>query len=149
MKVSKQGMGLIKEFEGFRANPYLCSAGVPTIGYGSTRYADGDGVSLRDPAISESQAEELFRTTLASYEAGVSKVVKVEIEQYEFDALVSLCYNIGIGNFTSSTLVRLLNEGGAPIDVAAQFLRWNRANSRVIPGLTARRERERALFLGI
>ena len=149
MKVSKQGMDLIKEFEGFRAKPYLCSAGVPTIGYGSTRYADGDGVSLRDPIISESQAEELFRTTLASYEAGVSKAVKVVVEQYEFDALVSLCYNIGVGNFTSSTLVRLLNDGEAPIDVAAQFLRWNRANSRVIPGLTARRERERALFLGI
>ena len=149
MKVSKQGMDLIKEFEGFRAKPYLCSAGVPTIGYGSTRYADGDGVSLRDPAISESQAEELFRTTLASYEAGVSKAVKVEIEQNEFDALVSLCYNIGIGNFTSSTLVRLLNGGEAPIDVAAQFLRWNKANSVVIAGLARRRERERALFLGI
>ena len=147
MKISQTGMNLIKEFEGFRAKPYLCSAGVPTIGYGSTRYADGDKVSLRDPAISESQAEELFRTTLASYEAGVSKAVKVAVEQYEFDALVSLCYNIGVGNFTSSTLVRLLNDGERKAEVAAQFLRWNRASGKIIQGLVNRREAEKKLFL--
>ena len=149
MKTSPEGIAFIKQFEGFRAKPYLCSAGVPTIGYGSTRYLDGTKVSLRDPVISKEQAEELLLNTLVSFETGVSKAVKVDLEQNEYDALVSLCYNIGVGNFTSSTLVKLLNDGEAPIDVAAQFLRWNRANSRVIPGLTTRRERERALFLGI
>ena len=149
MKLSKQGLNLIKEFEGFVAKPYLCPAGIPTIGYGSTRYLDGTKVSLRDPRITKEQAEELLLNTLVSFETGVAKAVKVELEQNEYDALVSLCYNIGVGNFTSSTLVRLLNDGEAPIDVAAQFLRWNRANSRVIPGLTTRRERERALFLEI
>jgi lysozyme len=149
MKISQQGIDLIKQFEGFRAKPYLCSAGVPTIGYGSTRYTDGTKVSLHDPAITEKEATELFQRTLVNYEQAVNKVARVELEQHQFDALVSLCYNIGERNFTSSTLVRLLNDGEAPIDVAAQFLRWNRANSRVIPGLTARREHERALFLGI
>lgn len=149
MKTSQAGLDLIKEFEGFRAKPYLCSAGVPTIGYGSTRYTDGTPVSLRDPAITEAVGLILFKDTLTTYEKAVTKAVKIPLEQYEFDALVSLCYNIGVGNLVSSTLVRLLNEDEARIEVAGQFLRWNRANSVVIPGLTRRREAEREMFLGL
>ena len=149
MKTSQAGLDLIKQFEGFRAKPYLCSAKVPTIGYGSTRYADGTPVSLRDPAITEAVGLALFKDTLTTYEKGVTKAVKVPLEQYEFDALVSLCYNIGVGNLASSTLVRLLNEDEARIEVARQFLRWNRANGAVIPGLTRRREAEREMFLGL
>ena len=149
MKISQQGIDFIKQFEGFRAKPYLCSAKVPTIGYGSTRYVDGTPVSLRDPAITEAVASALFKDTLVIYEKAVTKAVKVPLEQYEFDALVSLCYNIGVGNLASSTLVRLLNEDEARIEVAGQFLRWNRANSVVIPGLTRRREAEREMFLGL
>jgi lysozyme len=149
MKISQQGIDFIKQFEGFRAKPYLCSAKVPTIGYGSTRYADGTPVSLRDPAITEAVASALFKDTLVIYEKAVTKAVKIPLEQYEFDALVSLCYNIGVGNLASSTLVRLLNEDEARIEVARQFLRWNRANSVVIPGLTRRREAEREMFLGL
>jgi lysozyme len=149
MKISQQGIDFIKQFEGFRAKPYLCSAKVPTIGYGSTRYADGTPVSLRDPAITEAVASALFKDTLVIYEKAVTKAVKIPLEQYEFDALVSLCYNIGVGNLASSTLVRLLNEDEARIEVAGQFLRWNRANSVVISGLTRRREVERQMFLGL
>lgn len=149
MKISQQGIDFIKQFEGFRAKPYLCSAKVPTIGYGSTRYADGTPVSLRDPAITEAVASALFKDTLVIYEKAVTKAVKIPLEQYEFDALVSLCYNIGVGNLASSTLVRLLNEDAARIEVAGQFLRWNRANSVVISGLTRRREVERQMFLGL
>lgn len=147
MKISQQGIDLIKQFEGFRAKPYLCSAKVPTIGYGSTRYADGTPVSLRDPAISEAEALELFASTLTTYEKAVTKAVKIPLEQYEFDALVSLCYNIGVGNFTSSTLLKLLNEGEVKSKVAEQFLRWNRAGGKVIKGLVHRREAEKSLFL--
>jgi lysozyme len=149
MKISQQGIDFIKQFEGFRAKAYLCSAKVPTIGYGSTRYADGTPVSLRDPAITEAVASALFKDTLVIYEKAVTKAVKIPLEQYEFDALVSLCYNIGVGNLVSSTLVKLLNEDEARIEVAGQFLRWNRANSVVIPGLTRRREAEREMFLGL
>jgi GH24 family phage-related lysozyme (muramidase) len=149
MKISQQGIDFIKQFEGFRAKPYLCSAKVPTIGYGSTRYADGTPVSLRDPAITEAVASALFKDTLVIYEKAVTKAVKIPLEQYEFDALVSLCYNIGVGNLASSTLVRLLNEDEVRIEVAGQFLRWNKANSVVIPGLTRRREAEREMFLGL
>jgi lysozyme len=149
MKISQQGIDFIKQFEGFRAKPYLCSAKVPTIGYGSTRYADGTPVSLRDPAITEAVASALFKDTLVIYEKAVTKAVKIPLEQYEFDALVSLCYNIGVGNLASSTLVRLLNEDEMRVEVAGQFLRWNRANGAVIPGLTRRREAEREMFLGL
>jgi lysozyme len=149
MKTSQAGLELIKQFEGFRAKAYLCSAKVPTIGYGSTRYADGTPVSLRDPAITEAVGLALFKETLVSYEKAVTKAVKVTLEQFEFDALVSLCYNIGVGNLASSTLVRLLNEDEARIEVAGQFLRWNRAGGAVISGLTRRREAEREMFLGL
>lgn len=142
-------MDLIKGFEGFRAKPYLCSAGVPTIGYGSTYYENGDKVSLEDTAISEIEAEELFKTTLKKYERSVTNALIVSVFQYEFDALVSLCYNIGSSNFSKSTLVKMLNEGEAPIDVADQFLRWNKAGGKVVNGLTTRREAERLFFLGI
>lgn len=149
MKTSQQGIDFIKQFEGFRAKAYRCPAGVPTIGYGSTRYADGTAVTLRDPAITEATGIELLRDTLTTYEKAVVKAVKVQLEQYEFDALVSLCYNIGVGNLASSTLVRLLNAGESREIVAGQFLRWNKANSVIISGLTRRREGERAMFLGL
>lgn len=149
MKISEKGIDLIKGFEGFRAKPYLCSAGVPTIGYGSTYYENGDKVSLEDTAISEIEAEELFKTTLKKYERSVTNALIVSVFQYEFDALVSLCYNIGSSNFSKSTLVKMLNEGEAPIDVADQFLRWNKAGGKVVNGLTTRREAERLFFLGI
>ena len=149
MRTSDKGINLIKEFEGFRAKPYLCSAGVPTIGYGSTRYTDGTKVSLYDPAITEKEATELFQLTLVNYEQAVNKVARVELEQHQFDALVSLCYNIGERNFCTSTLVKLLNEGKGAEVVAEQFLRWNKAGGLVISGLTRRRMAEKTMFLGI
>lgn len=149
MKISEKGMDLIKGFEGFRSRPYLCSAGVPTIGYGSTYYENGDKVSLDDSPISEAEAEELFKTTLKKYERSVTNALTVSVFQYEFDALVSLCYNIGCTNFSKSTLVKMLNEGEAPVEIADQFLRWNKAGGKVVNGLTTRREAERLFFLGI
>lgn len=148
MKTSQSGLTFIKLFEGFIAKPYLCPAGVPTIGYGSTRYTDGTKVSLHDPAITEKEATELFQRTLVNYEQAVNKVARVELEQHQFDALVSLCYNIGERNFCTSTLVKLLNEGKGAEVVAEQFLRWNKAGGLVISGLTRRRMAEKAMFLG-
>jgi lysozyme len=128
MKTSQAGLDLIKEFEGFRAKPYLCSAGVPTIGYGSTRYSDGTPVSLRDPAITEAVGLALFKNTLTTYEKAVTKAVKIPLEQYEFDALISLYYNIGISNLVSSTSVGYLLKTRLDLRGGAGSLRWNRAN---------------------
>lgn len=147
MKISKAGIDLIAEFEGFSSKPYLCPAKVPTIGFGSTRWADGRAVSLQDEPITRDEALELLAATLVGFEQTVNKAVTVTLKQLQFDALVCLCYNIGGGNFKSSTLVRLANEGKPVEEVAAQFLRWNKAGGKPLAGLTRRREAERALFL--
>ena len=147
MKTSDKGLALIKSFEGFSARPYLCPAGVPTIGYGATYYPDGRRVTMQDKPVSEADATAMLRSMLASYEAGVSRYVLVPVTQGQFDALVSFAYNLGLGALNSSTLLRLLNlrdYAGA----AAQFARWNRAGGKVLPGLTRRREAERKLFVG-
>lgn len=147
MKTSDRGLALIKSFEGFRAKPYRCPAGVPTIGYGATYYPDGRRVTMQDKPVSDVDATDMLRSMLASYEAGVDRYVSVPLTQGQFDALVSFAYNVGLSALKNSTLLRLLNlrdYAGA----AAQFARWNRAGGKVLPGLTRRREAERQMFVG-
>lgn len=147
LKTSKAGIDLIAEFEGFSSKPYLCPAKVPTIGFGSTLYADGRKVTLQDEPITRDEAAGLLAATLKTFENAVTKSVTVEIEQCQFDAMVCLCYNIGGANFKSSTLVKMLNAGDELVLVAGQFLRWNKAGGKVLAGLSRRREAERCLFL--
>ena len=147
MKTGDAGIALVKEFEGFRKAPYLCSAGVPTIGFGSTLYADGRKVRLCDVSISEATALELFHDTLHKYEQTVDRVINVPLTQNQFDACVCLCYNIGQGNFASSTLVKEINKGAPSEDTSAQFLRWNKAMGVVSAGLSRRRKAEQTLYL--
>lgn len=147
MKTSVQGLNLIKRSEGFRRYPYLCPAGVPTIGYGSTHYENGKAVKLSDPPVSEEKAVELLAGTLTQYEKAVTLSVSRVLQQHEYDALVSLCYNIGPAAFAKSTLVKMLNSGAKSVDVADQFMRWTKGGGRVLSGLVARREAEKALFL--
>ena len=148
LATSKLGIDLIAKFEGFSSKPYLCPAKVPTIGFGSTRWADGRAVSMQDEPITHDEAKQLLAATLVSFEKAVNKAVTIELKQHQFDALVCLCYNIGGGNFRESTLVKLLNNGQSEQEVAAQFLRWNKAGGKVLNGLSNRREAERCLFLG-
>ena len=146
MNLSKTGLDLIKRFESFRAAPYLCSAGVPTIGYGTTIYPNGIKVKLSDQKITQQLAETFLQHHVNAIEKDVSKLVKVTLTQNQFDALVSFAYNVGIGAFGDSTLLKLLNAGD--IDNASkQFERWNKAGGKVSNGLTRRRNAEKALFL--
>lgn len=147
MKTSDKGVALIKQFEGFRSKPYLCPAGVPTIGYGSTYYPDGKKVTLRDNPVTEADATAMLRSMLVRYENGVDRYVQVPITQGQFDALVSFAYNVGLSALKGSTLLRLVNERNY-VGAAAQFSRWNKAGGKVLPGLTRRREAERKLFVG-
>ena len=147
MKISDTGIGLIKLSEGCILKPYLCSANVPTIGYGSTRYEDGRRISMQDPSISQEQAERLLRNDLERTVKGVSTFVTAKLKQCQFDALVSLAYNIGLEAFKRSTLLRKLNAGDYQ-GAASEFARWNRAGGRVVAGLSNRRERERLMFCG-
>jgi lysozyme len=142
----------IQAREAFSAIPYLDGGKVPTIGFGSTVYVNGKKVTMRDKAITRAEAELLFAITLQGYCDTVNKSIKVKMLQREFNAMVSLCYNIGCDAFAKSTLVKLMNDqsemDGAPSAVADQFLRWNKDNGVVVKGLTNRRKLERAMFLG-
>ena len=146
MKTSNKGKAIIKQYEGFRAKPYLCPAGVPTIGYGATYYTDGRKVTLRDAPISEADADKLLDKMLGKYEDAVNRYVQVPITQNQFDALVSFCYNVGQENLRNSTLLKKVNAKASK-GPAEKFLRWNRAGGKVLAGLTKRRTDERKLFL--
>lgn len=146
MIVSKNGLGLIKEFESFKSKPYLCPSGVPTIGYGSTYYPDGKKVTLQDKEITEQKACEILEY-VANKDFGnnINKVVKTPLNQNQFDALVSFSYNIGNGNFNSSTLLKWLNQGFYN-EASIQLLRWDKAKGMPLAGLIKRRKAEKVLF---
>lgn len=144
-QVNQDGLNLIKEFEGFRRNAYLCPAGVWTIGYGSTFYPDGRRVQKGD-VISNKEAEELLKITVNNFANDVDRLVTVPINDNHFSALVSLAFNIGVYAFKNSTLRRVLNQGNYQ-EAARQFLRWDKAGGKTLAGLTRRRQAERNLFL--
>ncbi len=146
MKTGYEGLKLIKEFEGCKLLSYKCPAGVWTIGIGSTRYADGSPVKANQALPNEAAAIQLLTKTLASYEHTVN-TIGTELTQNEYDALVCLCYNIGSGNFATSTLVKMLKAGEPKSEVAKQFLRWDKAGGKPLAGLTRRRNAEAELFL--
>lgn len=148
MKTSPKGLKLITKFEGFSATPYECPAKIPTIGFGFTVYPDGTRVTLDDPAISMNEAYEILAKLVVNYENTVNKVIKVELTQGQFDALVSLCYNIGRKNFSDSTLVKELNAGKPVKEVAEHFMSWVKAGGKTLPGLVTRRAFEKHYFLG-
>jgi lysozyme len=146
-KVNKAGIDIIKSFEGLHLKPYLCPANIPTIGYGSIKYPNGKKVSLKDPSITEQQALEFLQHEIDVKSKGVENLVKVDINENEFSALVSFAFNVGLGALGSSTLLRLLNSNANRVAVADQLLRWNKAGGKELRGLTRRREAERSLFL--
>jgi lysozyme len=149
MKLSKEGTKFLQEQEDFRSKPYLDGGDVPTVGFGTTRYPSGKKVSLSDPPLSFQQAEAIFRINLVSYEEAVTSAMDINLEQHEFDALVSLCYNIGISAFKKSTLVKIADRKDGMMQEAAQILRWNKDNGVEVRGLVNRRRRERCMFLGL
>lgn len=148
MNTSSEGVAKIKVREGLKLEAYQCSANEWTIGYG-TRYT-AVGPVRKGQRITESAAEELLLSDLRLFERRINDLVKIPLRQNEFDALVSLVYNIGTGAFASSTLLRLLNK--QRLDEAAdEFLRWNKVRRGGVfitePGLTSRRIQERQQFL--
>ena len=144
MKVSNKGLELIKEFEGFSSTAYLCSAKKATIGYGNTFWEDGTPVKIGDQ-ISKERAETLLKHVVDNFSVAVEVDIKIEVSQNQFDAMVSLAYNIGLGAFKNSTLLRQLNRGNF-VGASQEFLRWDKSNGKPLLGLTRRREREKLLF---
>ena len=143
MQASDKAISLIKKHEGCKLTAYKCPAGVWTIGYGWT-----EGVKEHDK-ITQAHADELLARGLARYESAVWESIryaKPKTRQNEFDAMISLVYNIGIGAFSRSSVLRnhLIGE---TTQAANSFRLWNKANGEVLPGLVKRREDERHLYL--
>ena len=139
MKISNEGIELIKHFEGCETKAYKCPAGVWTIGYGHIK-----GVQEGD-VITETQAHEMLVEELNEYENYIHDLVKCPLNQNQIDALVSWVFNLGSGNLSSSTLLKVLNAGDYA-GVPAQIMRWNKAGGKVLEGLTRRRQAEADLF---
>lgn len=146
MKINKATLDLVKEFEGFRAETYKCSAGVLTIGYGTTAAA-GVGIKPKPGMkITKEEAEVYLHAALNKFSAEIKDAITAPINENEFGAFVSLAYNIGPGAFKKSSALRHFNEGDKT-KAANAILLWNKAGGKVLRGLTRRREAERKLFL--
>jgi lysozyme len=145
-KVSKKGLEFIAKEEGLVLKPYKCSAGVPTIGIGSTYYENGERVKMTDSPITEARALELFKNVLKTYELCVYSHTRDDINQNQFDALVSICFNIGTGALNKSTLIKRVNANPNDPAIGAAFEMWKNAGGK--PILLNRRKREYQLYLG-
>ena len=142
-KTSDKGMDFIKRFEGCKLKAYQCSAGVWTIGYGHTKNVKEGMI------ITQEDAERFLSLDLIKFESEIVENCTLLLNQREFDALVSFCFNVGVGAFKNSTLLKHLNNND--VDLAAEeFVKWNKArvNGKLQPvsGLTRRRKAERLLF---
>jgi lysozyme len=146
MKLDKKGYDLIKEFEGLKLKPYLCSASVPTIGYGSTYYENGTKVKLTDAPITKERADTLFQTVADDFAKRIVPLIKKPVTQNQFNALVSFAFNLGVRALQNSTLLRLVNINPNDANISKEFLKWNKAGGRVLQGLTNRRIKESALY---
>ncbi|MCT8350166.1 lysozyme [Photorhabdus temperata] len=140
MQISEKGLKALKGYEGCNLTAYRCPAGVWTIGYGHTR-----GVKPGD-VVTEQQAEQFLLDDLAPVYLTIEANVKVPLTQGQLDALCSFIFNCGTGAFVRSTLLKKLNAGDYR-GAVGQFMEWNKAGGRVLPGLDARRASERTMFL--
>ena len=141
MKISAEGLALIKKFEGCELEAYQDAVGVWTIGYGHIK-----GVK-EGMTITKQQAEEMLLEELVEYENYVLEEVNHQLDQCMFDALVSWTYNLGPSNLNASTMLKVLNAGDYD-GVPEQIKRWNKAGGKVLQGLVRRREAEALLFEG-
>jgi lysozyme len=154
MTLDNKGYLLIAQFEGLRLNPYLCSAGVPTIGYGSTFYPSGRKVTMRDKPITQETAFWMLKQVANMFAKDVDSLVTSNINQNQFNALVSFAFNLGSDidadnipeGLGDSRLLRRVNANPNDPEIAREFVKWNKAGGRVLDGLTKRRLKEAELY---
>ena len=140
-----KGIPIIKKFEGLKLKAYLCPAGLPTIGYGNTRYEDGSTVKLGEQ-ISIDRADKLLMHTVSQFEKQVDTLITVPINANQLGALTSFAFNVGMGNFRRSTLLRLVNANPNNPAIRTEFMKWTRADNQVLKGLVTRRQAEADLY---
>jgi lysozyme len=151
MKINDIGLKLIADFEGLSLVPYYATAeekikGIVTIGYGNTFYPNGTKVKITDASITKVKAMEYLKFIADSFAVKVDSLVVSNVTQNQFNALVSLAYNIGLGNFGKSTILKLVNNNTNDANIAKEFLKWNKQAGKVLNGLTNRRIKESALY---
>jgi lysozyme len=142
--MDNKGIEFLVNEEGLVLHPYLDDGGVPTIGVGCTYYENGSRVKMTDPAISRERAIELYRHILKNYETTVWSVTRDDISQNQFNALTSICFNIGVGAFKKSTLLKRVNNNPNDPSIKEAFKMWRFDNGK--PVLLGRRIRESKLY---
>jgi lysozyme len=145
MEVNKAGKDLIKRFEGCKLKAYKCPANLWTISWGLTFYPDGTKVKEGD-VITQQQAEDYFNAIVDDFAKKVDALIKSNVTDNNFSALVSFAYNVGMGNFQRSTLLRKVNANPKDKTILAEFKKWTRANGEVLKGLVRRRDAEAKLY---
>ena len=146
MKLDDNGYKLIAGFEGLSLVPYKCQAGISTIGYGNTYYPSGRKVTMQDKAITQPTAWWMFREIADRFAVQVDSLIKSNVNQNQFNALVSIAYNIGIGGLQRSSLLKKVNANPNDLAITNSFLVWNKAGGKVLNGLTKRRSIEAKLY---
>jgi len=147
---SQNCANLVMDSEGFVPHPYVdpASGGEPiTIAFGSTHYCDGTKVTMSDSLVSQEDGEAMLLCTLNTHVLpSIQQVVTSDINQNQLDALGDFVYNLGIGNFKSSTLLKKVNTDSSDATIADEFAKWNKAGGKVMNGLTIRRQKESDLY---
>jgi lysozyme len=146
MKLDENGYKLLMGFEGLSLKPYLCSAGVPTIAYGSTFYPSGKKVTMQDAPINLATANWMLKETADKFAVDVNKLIKANLNQNQFNAIVSLAYNIGLAGLAKSSLLKKVNANPSDATIRNSFLIWNKAGGKINNGLTKRRTKEANLY---
>jgi len=132
-KISKSGIELLAELEGLRLKPYLCPAGIPTIGLGNTFYENGTKVTMKDKAITKDEAYHLFFLITTKFEKTLNENLPLNINQNQFDALFCFCYNVGQGAFKKSTLLRVIKlNHNEKTSITNAFLMWKGKNNLLL-----------------
>jgi len=137
MKLNEEGLKALHDREGLRLKPYLDTQGIPTIAMGNTYCLDGKKVTMKDKPLTKQQAEELGNITANKFASEVDKLVKSKVNQNQFNALVSLAYNIGMTGFKNSTVLRLVNANPDNAKIQDAFMMWTKN-----PELVGRRKSE-------
>lgn len=138
---------LCRAFEGYRSAPYLCPAGVPTIGFGATRYPSGKAVALSDAPVSKEQAETLLQHDLKKLEEWVIALCPTLTNDKQRAAVIDWAYNLGVGRLRASTMRKRINERDWEA-ARKELLKWDKAGGKVLPGLVKRRSAEALLLRG-
>ncbi len=145
MRLDKQGYDLIKQFEGCKLTAYQDSVGVWTIGYGSTYYENMQKVKKGDK-VSQQRANEIFEFVANRFARNVDDIITSQPSQNQFNAVVSLAYNIGLGNFQKSTLLKKLNRNPNDKTIKDEFMKWINAGGKPLQGLINRRKKEAGIY---